>query len=178
MAEVLKENETDDGLFMALDEEENDRENKYLLFNLGKEIYGIGIVQVTEIIELQDITSVPDVPEYVKGVINFRGGLIPILDLRLRFEMEERIHDDRTCIIIVNIDDKSVGLIVDTVSEVQDIGEESIEPPPDFRKDGGGNHYIHGLGKVEGRVTILIDAENIVNDGELATMSDPTEHSD
>ena len=149
------------------DESENTQANKFLLFEIGEEIYGIGIASVTEIIEMQRITEVPDLPEYVKGVINLRGRVIPVIDLRLRFEMTEREWDDRTCMIIVRIDDTSMGLIVDTVAEVQDILEQDIEPPPSFKENEEQNRYISGLGKVGDEVKILLDDPKILKEQDL-----------
>ncbi len=170
MSEMVKERKTEDDLFFVDDEEESTQANKYLLFNLGEEIYGIGIADVTEIIETQQITEVPDMPDFVKGVINLRGRVIAVVDLRMRFGMDERAYDDRTCIIVVNVDDASLGFIVDTVAEVQDISEENIEAPPGFKTDSGRNQYISGLGKVDERVTILIDAKKILQERELETI--------
>ena len=165
MKELVKE--IDEGMFLADDEQENTQTNKYLLFNIGEEVYGIGIIHVTEIIEMQKITDVPDMPAYIKGVINLRGRVIPVMNLRLRFGMEEKSYDDRTCIIIVNMGETSMGLIVDTVAEVHDILETNIEPPPNFKKEKVRNQYISGLAKVEDEVKIIIDAEKILLEKEL-----------
>lgn len=149
------------------EDEENSQSNKYLLFNLGDEVYGIAIAHVTEIIEMQKITDVPDMPRFIKGVINLRGRVIPIMDLRLRFGMPERAYDDRNCVIIVNLDGSSMGFIVDTVAEVHDITDGEIEPAPTFRDDRGTTRYISGLGKVDDRVTILINAHSLLTDKEM-----------
>ena len=109
---------------------EDTQEDKYLTFVIGKEDFGIEIRYVTEIIGIQGITEVPDMPHYVKGVINLRGKVIPVMDVRLRFGVDERPYDDRTCIIVININDQPVGLIVDRVLEVLDIQKSEIEPPP------------------------------------------------
>ncbi len=175
MEEMLKEKETGDEMFMVDDEDENTQANKYLLFNLGDEVYGISIVSVTEIVEMQTITSVPDMPVFVKGVINLRGRVIPVMDLRLLFGMEERAYDDRTCSIIVNIDDTSMGFIVDTVSEVHDILSENIEPPPNFKASDGKNHYISGLGKIGDEVKILIDVKRILLEKDIEAIKSETE---
>lgn len=151
------------------DDEESSQACKYLLFHTDDEVYGLNIASVVEIIEVQRITEVPDMPEYVKGVINLRGRVIPVVDLRLRFGMPERKHDDRTCIIIAKIQESSVGFIVDTVAEVQDIQDADIEPPPPFRTGEGRDQYISGLGKVGDRVRILIDAKKLVSERELAS---------
>ena len=162
--------ETDD-LFLMDDTEEDTQANKFLLSNLGSESYGIGIEHVTDIIEMQKITAVPDMPAFVRGVINLRGKVIPAIDLRLRFGMVERAYDDRTCIVIVNIGGNSMGLIVDTVSEVLEIPKENVDPPPAFRKSGEKERYIAGLGKVGSEVKILLDIERIVSHEELEKMT-------
>lgn len=172
MAEITKESQVHDELFLEDEDGENMQNNKYLLFNIGEEVYGIDIATVTEIIEMQKITDVPDMPSFIKGVINLRGRVIPVMDLRLRFGMVERAYDDRTCVIIVKIDETQMGFIVDTVAEVHDIIETNIEPPPSFKSDNGRNHYISGLGKVNERVTILIDAHRLLHDRELEGLSE------
>lgn len=153
-------------------DEEESQKNKYLLFKLGNEVYGVNILHVTDIIELQKITEVPDMPDYIRGVINLRGQVIPVMDLRLRFNMEFREYDDRTCIIIVNVDDNPLGFIVDTVSEVEDIPEKNIDPPPDFKGSETKERYIMGLGKVDNEVKILIDVNKLVRNEELETVKE------
>ena len=150
--------------------EENSGADRYLLFKLGEEIYGIGIEHVIEIVEMQKITEVPDVPVFVKGVINLRGRVIPVVDLRLRFGMAERAYDDRTCMIIVGVEENALGLIVDTVAEVEDIRKEDVEPPPTFRTRSGSRQrerYISGLGKVGDAVRILVDVQRILAEDEF-----------
>jgi purine-binding chemotaxis protein CheW len=146
------------------------QENKFLMCKLGNEIYGIDIRFVTDIIELQKITEVPDMPDYVQGVINLRGNVIPVIDLRLRFGMEPREYDDRTVITVVNIKDYSIGFIVDTATEVQDIPEKHIDPAPSFQDGGERNNYISGLGKIGEQVTILLDIEKLVGREEIESI--------
>jgi purine-binding chemotaxis protein CheW len=146
-------------------------ENKYLMCKLGNEVYGIDIKHVTDIIELQKITEVPDMPDYVKGVINLRGQVIPVIDMRLRFKMQEREYDDRTVITVVQIQDNSIGFIIDTATEVQDIPEKDIDPPPKFQGDESKQKYIFGLGKVESDVIILLDIEKLVGEADLEAIS-------
>ena len=156
-----------DELALADDDENEDTQaNKYLFFRLGKESYGIGIRFIIEIIELQHISEVPEMPRYVKGVINLRGKVIPIVDLRLRFEMEERPYDDRTCIIVTEIGGVLIGLVVDTVEEVMEIPEDHIDPPPRFKAVAGKDRYIYGMGKVGDGVKIILDVEKVVQDQE------------
>ncbi len=165
---MVKERASEEDIFLVGDDEDdNSQANKYLLFDIGEEVYGIGIASVTEIIEMQKITEVPDIPGYVKGVINLRGRVIPVLNLRLRFGMEERAYDDRTCIIIVNVEDFSLGFIVDTVAEVHDILEKDIEPAPSFKNESKRNRYISGLGKIGEEIKILIDVKKILEEREV-----------
>jgi len=168
MADIRKYEDHDE--FLTDDEENEDTQaNKYLFFRIGKESYGIGIRFVIEIIELQNISEVPDMPKYVKGVINLRGKVIPIIDLRLRFEMDERAYDNRTCIIVTEVDHVLVGCLVDTVEEVMEIPEKNIESPPRFRTSTGKDLYIQGMGKVGESIKILIDVEKIVRDENLGS---------
>jgi purine-binding chemotaxis protein CheW len=152
------------------DEDEDTQKDKFLTFRVGKEDYGLEIYHVTEIIGIQKITEVPDMPDYVKGVINLRGKVIPIMDVRKRFNFEERAYDDRTCIIVVHINDTSLGLVVDTVKEVSDIPEKDIQPPPDIA-EGNRQFFIRGLGKVEEEVKILLDAEKLLSKSDLSKVS-------
>jgi len=153
------------------EDDENTQANKYLLFNLGQEVYGIPITHVINIIELQKITEVPDMPTHIRGVINLRGSVIPVMDLRLRFRLPEREYDDRTCIIIVKVADKSVGFICDTVAEVHDIAPEDIEEPLQFKRDNEAARYISGLGKVGDDVRILLDVEKVLSDEEQKVLA-------
>ena len=163
MAEVVRQNQIDD-MMIAEDENEDTQANKYLFFRIGKESYGIGIRHIIEIIEVQKISSVPDMPSYVKGVINLRGKVIPVVDLRLRFNLDGREYDDRTCTIVTEVDGTLIGFIVDTVEEVLEIPENQVEPPPKFRSASGKDRYIQGLGKVGEAVKILLDVEKIIRE--------------
>lgn len=147
-------------------QEEDTQRGKYLTFPLGNEIFGIEIKFVTEIIGIQSITYVPEVPVYVKGIINLRGKIIPVIDVRLKFKKSTVEYDDRTCIIVIDIKDISIGLIVDCVSEVIDIGDENIVPPPSYRT-GFQNKYIKGIGKVGKDIKLLLDCEKIMADNEV-----------
>lgn len=137
-------------------DEEDTQKDKFLTFRVGDEDYGIEIRYVTEIIGIQKITAVPDMPDFIKGVINLRGKVIPVLDMRRRFVLEDRDYDERTCIVVVNVAEAAVGLVVDTVNEVANIPEEQIEPAPEINK-AGNNVMIQGLGKVGEEVKILLD---------------------
>ena len=151
---------------IAEEAQEDTQEGKFLTFSLGDEEYGIAIRNVTEIIGIQNVTDLPDMPDYVKGVINLRGKVIPVLDVRLRFNLKERDYDERTCIVVVSINDMAVGLIVDSVSEVIDIPANDIEPSPKVKK-GESSRFIDGLGKVDDEVKILLDIQNLLFDSEM-----------
>ncbi|MDR1492473.1 MAG: chemotaxis protein CheW [Planctomycetaceae bacterium] len=144
---------------------EDTLKDMYLTFRLGDEDYAIEIRYVTEIVGMQKITEVPDMPEYVRGVVNLRGQVIPVIDMRLRFSMIERSYDERTCIIVINIKGRQVGLVVDTVNEVRTIEENNVSPPP---KTGGGQYldYIKGLGKVGNEVKILLETNRLLFENE------------
>lgn len=161
----LKERLDDDLLEEYDGEDEDTQEDKFLTFVLNNEEYGIEIRYVTEIIGIQNITEVPDMPPYIKGVINLRGKIIPVMDVRLRFGVEERPYDDRTCIVVINIDDHLVGMIVDRVSEVLDISKSEVEPPPKVRR-GESSRFIQGMGKVGDRVKILLNANKLLFDSD------------
>lgn len=141
-------------------EEEDIQQAKFLTFELGSETYGLDIAHVREIVGMQTITQVPDVPHYVRGVINLRGKVIPIMDVRARFNLPNRSYDDRTCIIVINVNEWWVGLVVDTVSEVLDIPKDHIEPPP--RIGAGSSNFIEGMGMIGDQVRLLLDAERLL----------------
>lgn len=152
-----------------IDPEEDTQKGKYLTFSIGNEFYGIEIAHVTEIIGLQPITEVPELPVYVKGIINLRGKIIPVMDIRLRFKKPFRDYNDRTCVIVVDIKDISVGLIVDSVAEVLSISESNIVPPPEMKTVQ--NRYIKGIGKVGQDVKLLLDCERLLNEDEVGSLS-------
>ncbi len=150
-----------------------EKQGKYLTFSLAGEEYGIGILKIKEIIGMMPITSVPRMPEFVKGVINLRGKVIPVMDLRLKFEMEEMDYTDRTCIIVVEISGQSdtvqIGIVVDAVSEVLNIKAEDMEEAPVFGTtlDTG---YILGMAKVGKGIKILLDIDRVLNKEEIFTI--------
>mgnify|MGYP001151623508 CR=1 FL=1 len=147
-----------------------DREGKYLTFALADEEYGIGILKVKEIIGMMPITTVPQTPEFVKGVINLRGKVIPVVALRLKFGMDEVEYTDRTCIIVVEITGTSgailMGIVVDSVSEVLNVKGEEIEDTPTFgtKLDTA---YILGMAKLDGGVKILLDIDKVLSGEEI-----------
>jgi purine-binding chemotaxis protein CheW len=159
------------GNFALNDEDEDTQKGKYLTFQLDHEIFGMEIKFVTEIIGIQPITYVPEVPVYVKGIINLRGQIIPVIDLRLRFKKEPMEYNDRTCIVILDIKDITIGLIVDFVAEVVKIDDENIVPPPNYRA-GFHNPYIKGIGKNGNDIKLLLDCEKIISEDELDVLSE------
>ncbi len=154
----------------------NDLGGKYLTFQLSNEEYGVEILKVREIIGVMDITAVPQMPIYMKGVINLRGKVIPVVDLRLKFGLPEAEHTEETCIIVVDVG-KEVGIIVDTVSEVLDVINENIEPAPAM---GGSvdTAFILGMGKVGEDVKILLDIDRVLTTDELARVASLTDTDD
>ncbi len=141
-------------------------DGKFLTFVLGDEIYGIEILKAREIIGLMDITTVPQTPDYMKGVINLRGKVIPVIDLRMKFSMQEEEHTQETCVIVVEVNGTSIGLIVDSVSEVSDINGAEIENAPNFGQ-GIDTSFIMGLGKVKEKIIILLDIDAVLSTEEL-----------
>lgn len=152
------------------EQEEDTQKGKYLTFSLGNEFYGIEIKQVTEIIGIQVITEVPELPDYIKGIINLRGMIVPVMDVRLRFKKPPKEYSDRTCVIVINIKDVSIGLIVDSVSEVLPIPDQDIVAPPEVSK--GGNKYIKAIGKVGNDVKLLLDCNKLLKDEEIENLSE------
>jgi len=150
-----------------------DREGKYLTFSLGQEEYGIGILKVKEIIGMMRITPVPQTPEYVKGVINLRGKVIPVIDLRMRFGMGENGYTERTCIVVVEIDGQArklhIGVVVDSVSEVLNIKGSDIEDTPSFGT-ALNTQYILGMAKTGGGVKILLEIDRVLSNDELGLL--------
>lgn len=146
-------------------EQEDTQKGKYLTFALNNELYGIEIKYVTEIIGIQQIVQVPELPEYFKGIINLRGKIIPVMDVRLRFSKEFKEYNDRTCVIVIDIRDISMGLIVDSVSEVLTISASEIVPPPQVSRSG--NRYINGIGKVGNEVKLLLNCDKLLYDDEF-----------
>lgn len=150
---------------------EDTQKDKYLIFSLGEEEYGIEISYVLEIIRIQEITQVPELPDYVKGVINLRGKIIPVIDVRLRFKKEFRQYDKRTCIIVVDIQGISLGLVVDGVSEVANIPESETALPPHMEKIGE-RRYIQGIAKLDSGVKILLAADQLLSPGEMESLEE------
>ncbi len=143
-------------------QEEDTQKGRFLTFALGGESYGIEIQYVIEIIGTQPVTEVPELPPYIRGIINLRGKIVPVMDVRLRFKKQFKEYNDRTCIIVIDIKEVSIGLIVDSVSEVISIPDSDIVEPPEMSK--AGNKYVRGIGKINGEVKLLLDCERMLND--------------
>ena len=147
-----------------------ERAGKYLVFHLGKEEFGIRVLKVREIMGIQDITAVPQTPAYVKGVINLRGKVIPVVDLRLKFGLPEIEYTQRTCIIVVQVQADAhgmmMGIVVDGVAEVLNLVPGDIEDTPDFGQ-GVVTPYLLGMAKIKGKVKILLDIDQVLTSQEL-----------
>jgi purine-binding chemotaxis protein CheW len=150
------------------------RAGKYLTFQLAQEEFGIRVLKVREIMGLQEITAVPQTPSHVKGVINLRGKVVPVIDLRLKFGMQAAEYTQRTCIIVTQVQGEStsvmMGIVVDGVSEVLNLSGTEIEDTPDFG-DSSGTQYLLGMAKVKGKVKILLDIDRVLSTLELHNLS-------
>ena len=145
------------------------QKDKYVTFKSGNEYFGIKIEYVNEIIVYQEITEIPETEEYIKGLINLRGKIIPVIDVRIRFKQEPFEYNDRTCIIVLNVKELVVGLIVEKIAEVVEITEGNILPNPKIGKaDRSQNKYVYGIGKVGDEVKLLLDPERLLNDEDTA----------
>ncbi len=146
-------------------ENEDVQHGRFLIFSVDEEVYGIEIRHIAEIIGMQPITKLPETPDYVKGIINLRGKIIPVTDARLKFRKDAKEYNDRTCIIVIETSCQSVGLIVDNVAEVINIADDNISLPPDTRS-GVQNRYINGIGKLNNAITLLLDCEKLFGEEE------------
>ena len=141
-------------------------ENMYLTYQVEGETYAVNIACVTEIVGMQHISEIPDVPHYIKGAMNLRGKVIPVMDQRLRFSLPARPYDDRTTIVVLDLEGVPTGLVVDQVTDVLTIPGEKIEPPPHWLHNGK-QGVIKGLGKLNDSVSIILDVPHLVYDKEL-----------
>lgn len=156
--------------------ERDTQRGKYMTFKSGNEYFGLEIQYVNEIIQLQAITAIPETEDYIKGLINLRGKVIPVVDVRLRFKQEPFEYNDRTCIIVINIKSMMVGLIVEKIAEVVEIKEDNILPPPSVgRTDRVQNKYVYGIGKVGDTVKLLLDPDKLLNDQDLTVVEQANE---
>lgn len=150
--------------------EKEKKDGKYLTFFLGKEEYGLPILAVQEIIALIPITPVPRTPEFLKGLTNLRGKIIPVMDLRLKFGMKENNPTEETCIIVVRTSIQLVGLVVDKVSEVKKISEQSVDDPPELGYNSAAD-YLLAIAKTNDSVILIINIEKVVSNDEMSTIS-------
>ena len=153
--------------------------NKYVTFKSGNEYFGLKIEYVNEIIVYQEITEIPESDDYIKGLINLRGKIIPVIDVRIRFKQEPMEYTDRTCIIIVNVNDIVVGLIVEKIAEVVEITDDNILDTPTLgHEDKMQNQYVYGVGKVGESVKLLLDPEKLLKDDDLTLMEQALEETE
>lgn len=162
--------QTDDEMESPI--EQDVQKEKYMTFKSGDEYFGLKIEYVSEIIQYQAITAIPDTEDYMKGLINLRGKVIPVIDVCLRFKQEPFEYNDRTCIIVIDVKSTVVGLIVEKIAEVIEIQEEDILPPPTMKRGEKSqqNKYVYGIGKVGDSVKLLLDPDKLLNDEELAAL--------
>ena len=152
-------------------DERDTQKGKYVTFKSGNEYFGLKIQYVNEIIVFQEITKIPESENYIKGLINLRGKIIPVIDVRLRFKQDPFEYTDRTCIIVVNVKNIVVGLIVEQIAEVVEIQEENIIPSPSVGKaDKSQNKYVYAIGKVGDQVKLLLDPDRLLNDEEITAL--------
>ena len=156
------------------------QQDKYVTFKAGNEYYALKIEYVNEIIVFQEITEIPESEDFIKGLINLRGKIIPVIDVRIRFKQEPIEYNDRTCIIVINVKDMLVGLIVEKVAEVVEINQEDILPPPSAtigHEEKTQNKYVYGIGKVGEEVKLLLDPDKLLKDEEVLVLEQATEET-
>lgn len=160
----------------AISSENDGQKEKYMTFKSGNEFFGLKIQYLNEIISFQTITPIPETEPYIKGLINLRGKMIPVIDVRLRFNQEPFEYNDRTCIIVINVKSMMVGLVVEKIADVVEIKEKNILPPPAVGRAGKAHHkYVYGIGKVGDSVKLLLDPEKLLNDEDLAATEQTNE---
>lgn len=150
--------------------DDSEMEGKYLTFWTEKQLFGIPIADVVQIIQMQPITPIPEYPYFSKGIINLRGNIIPVIDIRLRFNKPEETYNEHTCIIVTSIKERLVGFIVDGVEEVTDIPPEEISPPPSMSSDHV-NEYLTGIGRHNNKIVLLLDAHKILSEDQLGALA-------
>ena len=162
-----------------LEVQRDTQKGKYVTFKSGNEYFGLKLQYVNEIIGYQEITAIPESEEYIKGLINLRGKIIPVIDVRLRFKQDPFEYTDRTCIIVINVNQLVVGLIVEKIAEVVEIQEENILPAPSIGKaDKSQNKYVYGIGKVGDQVKLLLDPDRLLNDDEKIALEQITDEEE
>lgn len=165
--------------FMEEQQEEDLQKGQFKTFQTGREYFGIGISYINEIIQMQPITAVPEVEDYIKGLINLRGKIIPVIDIRVRFKMEPLEYTDRTCIIVINVKSMVIGVIVEKIAEVVTITDDDIVPPPTLgRRDSEQNKYVYGLARIGDSIKLLLDPEKLVKDADIETLEELQEENE
>lgn len=156
--------------FQTTSNEHDAQRDKYMTFKSGSEHFGLKIQYVKEIIQFQSITSIPETEDYIKGLINLRGKVIPVIDAQLRFKQKPFEYNDRTCIIVISVKSTMVGVIVEEIAEVVEIKEQNILPPPAIGHGDSAsqNKYVYGIGKVGNSVKLLLDPDKLLNEGDLS----------
>ena len=156
------------------------QQNKYVTFRTESTYYGLKIEYVSEIIVYQEITEIPESDDYIKGLINLRGKIIPVIDVRTRFKMEPKEYNDRTCIIVVKLQEMVIGLIVEQIAEVVEILPENIQDPPVLGKEERSpqNRYVYGIGTVGESVKMLLDPEKLLKDEDISLLEDIEEETE
>lgn len=153
------------------DNEQDTQKNRYVTFKSGSEYFGLKIQYVNEIIVFQEITEVPETADYIMGLINLRGKIVPVIDVRLRFGQEPFPYNDRTCIIVIQVQEDVVGLIVEKIAEVVEIPEKNILPSPSLgRSEGNQGQFVYAIGKVGKEVKLLLDPDKLLSDDDVNTL--------
>ncbi|WP_043318909.1 chemotaxis protein CheW [Microbulbifer sp. HZ11] len=150
------------------------RDREFLVFSLGEEEYAIDILKVQEIRGYDNVTRIANAPDFIKGVSNLRGVIVPIVDLRIKFRLSDAVYDDQTVVIVVNIAGRVVGIVVDRVSDVMTLSDEQIKPAPEFGVSLPLD-YISGLGNLENRMLVLVDIEKLLTSREMALVAEAGE---
>lgn len=154
----------------------NALDDKYMTFKLGSEYYGLKIQYVKEIITFQAITVIPETEDYIKGLINLRGKILPVIDISIRFKQVPFEYNDRTSIIVIDVKSTTVGLIVEQIADVVEIPAEDILPPPTIaRSEKSQNNYVYGIGKVGDSVKLLLDPDRLINDEDMSVLEQANE---
>ena len=171
VSEVIQKADVAEEAVDAVSSERDEQKGKYVTFKSGNEYFGLKIQYVNEIIVYQEVTAIPESEDYIKGLINLRGKIIPVIDVRLRFKQEAFAYNDRTCIIVINVKGTVVGLIVEKIAEVVEIQEENILPSPSLgNADKNQNKYVYAIGKVGDAVKLLLDPDKLINDDDLSVL--------
>lgn len=160
---------------------DDSRQGKYMTFKIGQDVYGIELKYVNEILQMQPITPIPEVEHFIKGLINLRGKIIPVIDVADRFGKNQFEYNDRTCVMVIEVKNVEVGLIIEHVAEVVSIRKEDILPPPVIVKAANNNtmntniqtKFIQGIGKIDGEVKLLLDPVKLLSDDALEFVDKP-----